>query len=100
MIIFKFVKRDFNFLQQIFRKYIPDTIKIILEDGIATDVKTILIEYPYIDVDYRDTFYNDFSKRFKFFNKNSVRLHLFKSEFEDSVELNSKNYEELVNSYC
>jgi len=100
MIIFKFVKRDFNYLQQIFKKYIPDTIKIILEDGISTDVKTILIEYPYIDADYRDTFYNDFSKRFKFFNKNSIRLHLFKSEFGNSVKLNSENYEGLINSYC
>ena len=50
---------------------------ILLKNRIADCVKDFILEYPYVDKDFRSTYYSDFSKRHHEIDRNSYRLHLF-----------------------
>jgi hypothetical protein len=58
-------------------EYDPQRVVKKLSDGISGAVKAILIEYNYIDKDYRSTYYNFYAKKGKSYNPNCVRLHFF-----------------------
>lgn len=59
-------------------------------------VKTVIVERQYIDKDYRDTFSNYHSRRFKTPDPRCLRLHFFKELLEKSsftdVEYMQRNY--------
>ncbi len=75
------VNRDFDALQKKVKiKFLSDSSKKLLENNISENVKYLYIESPYIDKDFRDTYYHDFSKRLKNIDKNSIRIHLFKTK--------------------
>lgn len=57
--------------------YLSDITKKLLEKQISNNVKTCMIEAPYVDKDFRDSYYNDFSKRHLSVNRNSFRIFLF-----------------------
>lgn len=57
--------------------FLPMDMRGFLERGISSSVEDILIEHPYIDKDFRSTYYNDFSKRFSDIKRDSFRLHFF-----------------------
>jgi len=40
-------------------------------------VTYFILEYPYVDKDFRSTYYSDFSKRHQNINRNSFRIHVF-----------------------
>lgn len=88
MIRYQSYDRDFLKIQNDVGKFMPDMIRDELENGISTKIKEIIVEYPYIDKDFRDTYYNDFSKRFDDICRDSIRLHLF---FRKGI-VNDKNY--------
>lgn len=46
--------------------------------NLTSDVGGVLVEYPYVDKDYRSTFYNYYSKKGAPYSPHSARLHLFK----------------------
>jgi hypothetical protein len=69
--------RNFSDIQAAVGPYMPDDVRDELESGISDSIEQIVFEYPYIDKDFRDTYYNDFSKRFEDISRDSVRLHLF-----------------------
>jgi hypothetical protein len=77
MITYQNFDRNFDEIQAVVGQYMPDLVRDDLESGIADSIEQIVLEYPYIDKDFRDTYYNDFSKRFEIISKDSVRLHLF-----------------------
>jgi hypothetical protein len=77
MIKYLYFDRNFDEIQKVADHYMPDLIKDELEAGIADSIEQIVLEFPYIDKDFRDTYYNDFSKRFEDISKDSIRLHLF-----------------------
>ena len=77
MISFIPCARDFKKIQTIVGRYMPNSVVDLLENGISPSIKQIIIEHPYIDKDFRDTYYNDFSKRFADIARDSVRLHFF-----------------------
>lgn len=88
MINYRTYDRDFNRIQEDVGIFMPDFAREELDKGISDSVKEIILEYPYIDKDFRDTFYNDFSKRFENIQKDSIRIHLF---YEKNV-YSEKNY--------
>ncbi|MFH0925716.1 MAG: hypothetical protein V1872_08830, partial [bacterium] len=97
MINFKIFQRNFADIQDTVGKFMPNSVKDMLEKNISDTIKAIALEYPYIDSDYRDTYYNDFSKRFAYFDRNSVRLHLFSkglNNIDDITPLNLKEYQD------
>ena len=86
MISYLEFNRDFAEIQAVVGQYMPDFVKDDLESEISNSVKQIILEYPYIDKDFRDTYYNDFSKRFENISKDSVRLHLFYEKGQHTQE--------------
>ena len=48
-----------------------------LYEYLSQDVKTVFIEKGYIDKDYRDTYYNFYSKKFADYPNKTIRLHFF-----------------------
>ena len=77
MILFKSFDRNFKAIQELVGEFMPDATLKILDQGLSYDIKEILVEAPYVDKDFRDTYYNDFSKRFLDISRDSVRLHFF-----------------------
>ena len=84
MISHKSYDRNFKDIQTDVGRYMPDSVRDELDSHISNEINEIVLEYPYIDKDFRDTFYNDFSKRFEDISKDSVRLHLFYNKNDSS----------------
>jgi len=57
--------------------YLSDYSASLLEKKLADCVQKLILEYPYVDKDFRSTFYSDFSKRHRQIDRNSFRVHLF-----------------------
>lgn len=74
-------------LQSIFSSFNWETDNeqnIIIEryfTGLKKDL-TIILEYPYVDKFYRDSFYNYFSSKHKAYPRDTIRLSLFAKPFE------------------
>lgn len=69
---------DLNCIQSyVGKKFLSDNTKILLQKGISPNVKVCMIENPYVDKDFRDSYYNDFSKRHLSVDRNSYRIFLF-----------------------
>ncbi|MDZ7696556.1 MAG: hypothetical protein U5R49_06445 [Deltaproteobacteria bacterium] len=76
---------------------------VIPEDFLSTDlvdsmgksfsplIRTILIEYPYVDKDYRSTYYGFYSKRHRKYDKFCFRLHFFGQHLAGLEDLNPLN---------
>jgi hypothetical protein len=88
MILFKSFDRDFEAIRVFVKSYMPISVKNTLEEGISHSINEVLLELPYVDKDFRDTYYNDFSKRFLDIERDSVRLHLFYNK----SDISSDNY--------
>ncbi|WP_439402602.1 hypothetical protein ACNJYA_09315 [Bradyrhizobium sp. DASA03068] len=58
-------------------EYNPGKVAKTLSLGISDAVKGVLIEYNYIDKDYRSTYYNFYSKKGQYYRSDCVRLHFF-----------------------
>lgn len=70
-------------------QYAPKTVADKLKDGISNAVKSVLIEYDYIDKDYRSTYYNFYAKKGRHYDDKCVRLHFF----DESVQFNESVFE-------
>lgn len=57
---------------------------------LASSVKSIIVEYPYVDKDYRSTYYGFYSKRHRSYDKFCFRLHLFDLDIEKEDDLPGK----------
>jgi len=77
LILFQSFGRDLKAIQALVGEFMPGRTLRILEQGLSDDIKEILVEAPYVDKDFRDTYYNDFSKRFMDMSRDSIRLHFF-----------------------
>ena len=60
----------------------PGRIAKQLQDSINDAVVGVLIEYDYIDKDYRSTFYNFYAKMGRTYRGDCVRLHFFDKDVE------------------
>lgn len=78
IIKFDWKKKSFKEIQAcVGSDFLPADMRELLEKGISSSIEDILIEHPYIDKDFRSTYYNDFSKRFSDIKRDSFRLHFF-----------------------
>lgn len=64
------------------KKFLSDNTSEKLRNELSSRVHTYILENPYIDKDFRDTYYNDFSKRYQEIERNSIRIHLFTEQKE------------------
>lgn len=88
MILFQNYNRDFDAIQSFVKDFMPDGVKEMLNEGISYQINEILLEMPYVDKDFRDTYYHDFSRRFIDIERDSIRLHFFYAK----DQLTSENY--------
>ena len=58
-------------------EYDPARVVEKLTNGISNAVKAILIEYNYVDKDYRSAYYNFYVKKGQHYRADCVRLHFF-----------------------
>jgi hypothetical protein len=59
------------------KEYDPSHVATRLVGAISGAVKAVLIEYNYIDKDYRSTYYNFYAKKGQLYRTDCVRLHFF-----------------------
>jgi len=58
-----------------------------------------MVEYPYVDRMYRDTFYHFYASKLKSFDRDTVRISFFDSEINEEMFRHSKHLEELRSKY-
>ena len=64
-------------LRMLDAEYEPRRIVDKLKTSITSRVKAVLVEYDYVDKDYRSTFYNFYAKKGRPYRADCVRLHFF-----------------------
>jgi hypothetical protein len=101
MILIRTFPRNFKDLQELVgSRFLSDQLVACINQRIDARIRRIVIEYPYVDKDYRDTYYNDFSKRHGVFDRNCIRLHFFVNEFSDILnDLTNDTYPLFRDSY-
>lgn len=68
----------------------PAKVAEELEVHLSDQVKCILVEYPYVDKDYRSTYYNFYAKKSMRYSAFCARLHFFREKIELSSTLQLK----------
>jgi hypothetical protein len=75
---------DFDALSQLLDEaYDPASVATTLKGKINPRCRAVLVEHPYIDKDYRSTYYNFYAKKGYRYDASCARLHFF----EDPVAL-------------
>ena len=64
----------------------PDLMGL-MRNSLSPTIRSVLIEYPYVDKDYRSTYYGFYSKRHREYGKFCFRLHLFEDDLESPEDL-------------
>src|SRR6266568_417838 len=84
---------DYDELSKVLEyEYAPKYVVDRLKDSISSGVGAVLVETDYLDKDYRNTYYNYYSKKGRVYRTDCVRLHFFDElvSFDDgSFEINS-----------
>lgn len=92
---------DFDALTDLLDEaYDPQAVAVTLKDKINPRCRVVLIEHPYVDKDYRSTYYSFYAKKGYRYDPSCARLHFFEDpvELEPGLRLGSKN-RELSESY-
>lgn len=63
--------------ERVGKDFLSDHALSLLVNRISKRVAYFILEYPYVDKDFRSTYYSDFSKRHQNINRNSFRIHVF-----------------------
>ena len=50
-------------------------------------IRSVVIEYPYVDRDYRSTYYSFYAKKHYGYDRFCVRLHFFRGIIQDELDL-------------
>lgn len=78
---------DFDALEdELPAEYAPAHVAEKLRAGLTSRVAGVLIEYDYVDKDYRSTYYDYYAKKGRAYRRDCVRLHLF--DVSVSAQLN------------
>ncbi len=72
------------------RDYLSSGLMKQFQALLAPSVKSLFVEYPYVDKDYRSTYYGFYSKRHQSYDKFCFRLHLFDLNIEKEDDLPGK----------
>jgi hypothetical protein len=73
---------DWDHLDALCLGWLTQRAKGQLREYLGESVRGILVEREYVDKDYRDTFYNYYSKKFADYPHKTIRLHFFASRLE------------------
>lgn len=67
--------------------YLSTNVMNLFQESLSSIVKTVIVEYPYVDKDYRSTYYGFYSKRHRAYSQFCYRLHLFEKPLESEKDL-------------
>ena len=60
--------------------HLSSRVMNLLRISLSSLIKSVIIEYPYVDKDYRSTYYGFYSKRHRAYSQFCYRLHLFEKQ--------------------
>lgn len=69
------------------RSFLNPEVEQYLVNDLAEQVVCLAIEYPYVDKDYRSTYYGFYSKRHKTYSQFCIRLHFFSQAIKNEEHL-------------
>jgi len=89
------------FLKDLEDKFIPLQIKTDLENYFSELKEDLfcVIEYPYVDKVFRDSYYNYYSSKHYSYQRDCIRVSLFESEIKQEDFLNPANHVDLNRKY-
>ena len=89
------------FLAELDDKFISTQIEIDLDDYLENmrDGLFCVIEYPYVDKVYRDSYYNYYSSKHYSYQRDCIRVSLFESEIKSEHFLNPECHLDLNRKY-
>ncbi|MFL0102038.1 hypothetical protein [Tenacibaculum maritimum] len=94
------------FEKEIFYKEVKESYIIDIENQLETFLTEdlsegmyCLIEYPYVDKLYRDSFYHYFSSKHYSYKRDTIRVSLFKNEISEEMFLDGNKHKELEDIY-
>ena len=70
------------------KDYLSDSLMELLRKYLSDSIRSIAVEYPYVDKDYRSTYYGFYSKRHRTYDKFCFRLHFFIRQIASEASLN------------
>lgn len=68
---------DYDKLQTLDPVFAPKVISKKLAEGLSEAVRGVLVEFDYVDKDYRSTYYGYYAKKGRRYRADCVRLHFF-----------------------
>ena len=77
---------------------IENHLSAFLDEDLADNLYC-LIEYPYVDKLYRDSFYNYFSSKHYPYKRDTIRVSIFSKEITPKMFLENSHHEILQNNY-
>jgi len=78
----------FNLIKTIDSDCMNEATAALIADAIDyTKLKNVIIEFPYIDKDYRSAYYNFYAKRGRRYRAACIRIHFFSTYFELDNEI-------------
>lgn len=89
----KVIEQEFNIPQ----KVVKEQLRKFHEKLINRLV--VIFEYPYVDKQYRDSYYFYFSTKHKDMKRNSIRLSFFEDNIKEEYFLNKDKHIDLQNSF-
>lgn len=90
-----------NFLKDLDDKFIPTQLEVDLGKYIEEfkDELYCVIEYPYVDKVYRDSYYNYYSSKHYSYQRDCIRVSLFDSKIKQNDFLNPGSHRKLNSKY-
>ncbi len=92
--------RDF-FLKEVDGDYIDPQIEVDIDDYLEglKDELYCVIEYPYVDKVYRDSYYNYYSSKHMPYKRDCIRVSLFSAEVKSEDFLDARKHQTLQANY-
>lgn len=91
---------DFDALGRLLDEaYDPSSVAATLKAKVSKRCRALLVEHPYIDKDYRSTYYNFYAKKGYRYDASCTRLHFFEEPIELGPGLVLKSGRNLAENY-
>lgn len=71
-----------------------------IHDYLKDTAKTIILEKGYVDADYRDTYYNFFSRKFAEYPSKTIRVNFFSTKISHQMLFKLDRFQDDYIGYC
>ena len=85
---------DWQILYDICESYMTRYDFKLINEYLKNVVKTVVLEKDYVDADYRDTYFNFFSRKFAEYPSKTIRMNFFNTEISPKMLFKLDQYQE------